>query len=126
MNYEYEYEKYKACDSESIKTLLDKYGVVIIPNVLNKEEQNNMMNGMWDMFEHLTQKWTKSSDDDDYRIKRYDKNSWLSLFDLREIATNSTVKIEFVEDNIINSTTTMSDDENIITVTGDVDHYHEY
>ena len=52
--------------------------------------------------------------------------SWLSLFDLREIATNSTVKIEFVEDNIINSTTTMSDDENIITVTGDVDHYHEY
>jgi len=82
MNYEYEYEKYKAYDSESVKTLLDKYGVVIIPNVLNKEEQQNMMNGMWDMFEHLTQKWTKSSDDDDYRIKRDDKKSWLSLFDL--------------------------------------------
>ena len=40
-----------------------------------------MMNGMWDMFEHLTQKWTKGTDND-YRIKRYDKNSWLSLFDL--------------------------------------------
>ena len=66
---------------ESVKILLDKYGVVIIPNVLNKEEQQNMMNGMWDMFEHLTQNWTKGSDDD-YRIKRYDKNSWLSLFDL--------------------------------------------
>ena len=103
MNYQYEYEKYKAYDAESVKTLLDKYGIVIIPNVLNKEEQLNMMNGMWDMFEHLTQNWTKSSNkdaslleqadrypldlltssrDDDYRIKRYDKNSWLSLFDL--------------------------------------------
>ena len=45
--YKYEYEKY-ATDLEGLKSTLDKYGVAIIPSVLDEKECNNMVSGIWD------------------------------------------------------------------------------
>ena len=54
---EYECKKYITTPNDLKKTL-DKYGVAIIPNVLNSEECNKMINDIWDYFECIT----KSSD----------------------------------------------------------------
>ena len=43
----YEYEKYLTT-SEGVKDMIDKYGVAIVPGVLNHDEIQNMRNGMWD------------------------------------------------------------------------------
>jgi len=51
----YEYEKY-ITNSDNLKETLQKYGVAIIPNVINDTECNNTVNGMWEYFEHITQK----------------------------------------------------------------------
>ena len=55
---EYEYEKY-ACEKETLKETIEKYGVAIVPNVLNDRECADILSGMWDFFEHITQKWEK-------------------------------------------------------------------
>lgn len=51
----YAYKKYVAT-KENVKEKLEKYGVAIIPNVLNEEECDAMYNGMWESIEHITQK----------------------------------------------------------------------
>ena len=58
----YEYERY-ACTKESLKETLEKYGVAIIPRVLNDEECEKMVSGMWDFFEHITQNWDNNKTD---------------------------------------------------------------
>ena len=55
---EYLYKRYR-CSKETLKQTLNKYGVAIIPNVLNEEECQNMVDGQWNFFEpvsytHLT------------------------------------------------------------------------
>jgi hypothetical protein len=50
----YEFEKY-ICTKETLKYTIDNYGVAIIPNVLDENECNNMVNKIWDFFEHITQ-----------------------------------------------------------------------
>ena len=57
------------------KRHLDKYGVAIIPDVLNPEECESMVSGIWDYFEHITQPWEKP-------IGRDDKTSWRGIYDL--------------------------------------------
>ena len=52
----YEYEKYKT-NKENFAKTLDKYGVAIIPSILNDKECTNIVSGMWDFFEHITQSW---------------------------------------------------------------------
>ena len=48
---EYEYEKYvTACDGKSIKETVEKYGVVVVPNVLNEDECEKIVDGMWKYF----------------------------------------------------------------------------
>ena len=42
----YEYEKY-ICTSSTLLDTINKYGVAIIPSVLNEEECNEMIEGMW-------------------------------------------------------------------------------
>jgi hypothetical protein len=71
---EYECKKY-ITTSNDLKKTLDKYGVAIIPNVLNPEECNKMINDIWDYFEHIT----KSSDKP---IKRNDKSTWREFYNL--------------------------------------------
>ena len=49
----YEKEKYLT-DLEHLKETLDEFGVAIIPDILNKEEQKSMKDGGWDYLEHIT------------------------------------------------------------------------
>ncbi len=60
---------------KSIMEKLNKYGVAIIPNLLNQEEITSMNNGMWDYLEHLTQNF-------DIPIKRNDNKTWNSFYKL--------------------------------------------
>lgn len=70
----YEYKKYVAT-SDNLKEILEKYGVAIIPNVLNSEECDKMVSDIWDYFEHIT----KSSE---IPISRKDKNTWTQFYKL--------------------------------------------
>ena len=73
----YEYEKY-ITNSDNLKETLQKYGVAIIPNVINDLECNNTVNGMWEYFEHITQKW-------DVQITKDNKDSWKQIYKLYPI-----------------------------------------
>jgi ectoine hydroxylase-related dioxygenase (phytanoyl-CoA dioxygenase family) len=70
----YHFKKYKT-NATHIKNKLDKYGVAIIPNILNTEEINQFKSSSWDYLEHITQKFDKP-------IKREDQTSWRSFKDL--------------------------------------------
>ena len=74
--YDYDYNKYKSTsNAESIKSVLNKYGIVIIPNILNNLEIEKMKSGTWDFFEHLTSIWEN-------KIDRNNSHTWKSLIDL--------------------------------------------
>jgi|LauGreSBDMM110SN_4_FD.fasta_scaffold07016_2 ectoine hydroxylase-related dioxygenase (phytanoyl-CoA dioxygenase family) len=76
MNY-YEYEKYVSShEKESIKSVLDQYGIVIIPNILNEKECKEMLNGTWNFFEYVTNQWETP-------IDRNKINTWKYLLDLK-------------------------------------------
>jgi ectoine hydroxylase-related dioxygenase (phytanoyl-CoA dioxygenase family) len=68
---QYSYKKYVAT-KENVKEKLEKYGVAIIPNVLNEEECDAMYEGMWKSIEWVTQKF-------EVPIKKDDINSWKSF-----------------------------------------------
>jgi hypothetical protein len=70
----YEYERYVATN-ETIMEVIDKYGVAIIPSVLDKQECDQMNIGMWNNLEHLSQKWLKP-------INREDPNTWREMRNL--------------------------------------------
>lgn len=40
---------------EKVREIIEKYGVAIIPNILNEDELKNMRLGMWEYLEHITQ-----------------------------------------------------------------------
>jgi len=65
----YEYEKY-ITDIASLKNTIERYGVGIIPNVLNDEEIKQMNDGMWDYLEYVSQEFDKP-------IQRNDRKSWV-------------------------------------------------
>lgn len=70
----YEYEKYIAT-TENVKEIVNEYGVAIIPNLLNNDECNEMINGMWNTLEHWTQNWP-------VQINRNNQESWRNIRDL--------------------------------------------
>mgnify|MGYP001296763687 CR=1 FL=1 len=49
-------EKY-ITDPKHVKEIIEKYGVAIVPDVLNEKELINMRIGMWDYLEHISQKF---------------------------------------------------------------------
>lgn len=59
----------------NLKRTLSKYGVAIIPNVLNEDEIQQMNTGMWDYLEHVTQKFT-------IPISRNDSETWVQFLKL--------------------------------------------
>lgn len=67
-------QKYYAT-SENVKSVLEEYGVAIIPSVLDNKECEDMVNGMWSFLETITAKF-------DVPIRRDDQNSWKSFYDL--------------------------------------------
>jgi len=54
---------------EEAKSVLDHYGVAIVPNVLSKSEAIQMQYGMWETLEGLTQTW-------ELPIRRENPHSW--------------------------------------------------
>ena len=70
----YKFEKYKT-NLNNVKDTLDKYGVAIIPKILNQTEINNFRDGCWKYLEHITQEWDKP-------IKKIDQSSWRNLREL--------------------------------------------
>jgi ectoine hydroxylase-related dioxygenase (phytanoyl-CoA dioxygenase family) len=70
----YEFDKY-SCNIDTLQETLDKYGVAIIPNILNSSECEKMVSGLWDYFEHITQKWENP-------INRENSLSWRGIYDL--------------------------------------------
>ncbi len=69
----YECDKYVCSNtSDDIKKTLEKYGVAIILNVLNDEECDEMINGMWNYLDHITYG----------DIKRDDNTTWKNITNL--------------------------------------------
>ena len=64
----YEFEKY-ICKKETLNDTIKLYGVAIIPNVLNEQECESIVNGIWNFLEHITQEWETP-------INRNNKNTW--------------------------------------------------
>jgi ectoine hydroxylase-related dioxygenase (phytanoyl-CoA dioxygenase family) len=64
----YEGEKY-VTTPEGVKDMVEKYGVAIVPDILNKQELESMRNGMWDYIEHITQSHP-------FPINRWNTKSW--------------------------------------------------
>lgn len=54
-------EKYIAT-KETLKSVIEEYGIAIIPNILSPEEINNFKNGASDYFKHISQSWKKPID----------------------------------------------------------------
>jgi len=60
---------------ENLRSTIDEYGVAIIPNILNDNECELIVNGLWDYFEHITQTWP-------IPIKRDNANSYREIYKL--------------------------------------------
>jgi hypothetical protein len=70
----YEYEKF-VCTPDTLINTINTYGVAIIPNVLDDEECNNIVSGIWDFIEHITQNWA-------IPISRNIQNTWKYFYKL--------------------------------------------
>ena len=53
---QYRFSKYTTT-KDNLRHTLKKYGVAIIPSVLDDSECDKMVSGIWDYFEHISQKW---------------------------------------------------------------------
>jgi len=73
----YEYNKY-TCNINTLKKTLDKYGVAILPNIINQQECDNINDGVWDFFEYISQDWI----DPLSPIKRDDAKTWKHIYKL--------------------------------------------
>ena len=71
---EYEGEKY-ITTVENVMETIEKYGVAIIPSLLNEEECEKMVIGMWNTLEDITQTW-------EVPIHRDNPESWRNIRDL--------------------------------------------
>lgn len=71
----YNGSKYFSNNAEEIHHNLNEYGVAIFPSILNDNECNNMISGMWDFYEHITSNSI-------HKIIRDDPNSWKNLYQL--------------------------------------------
>jgi ectoine hydroxylase-related dioxygenase (phytanoyl-CoA dioxygenase family) len=63
------------CTKETLKETIEKYGVAIIPSVLDEDECSAMVDGMWDFFEHISQNWETP-------INRNNQASWREFYKL--------------------------------------------
>jgi len=71
---EYTYDKY-ITDVDGIKATVEKYGVAVVPNVLDENECIQMVDGMWKYFEGISKNWETP-------IDRSNKDTWKSIHDL--------------------------------------------
>ena len=71
---QYDYERYIATPDNVMETI-EKYGVAIVPNLLNEHECDKMATGMWETLEDITQMWAQP-------ISRNNPESWKNIRDL--------------------------------------------
>ncbi len=62
-------------DAKGLRKMLKKYGVAVIPSVLNEKECVTMLSEMWDFFEQLSIGW-------DTPINRNEEGTWRGFYDL--------------------------------------------
>lgn len=74
------YQNYE-CSIDNIKDTLQKYGVAVVPDILNDEEIENMRKGMWDTVEYLTSKLETPLDRDN--TKTWD--AWFQLLPMHDM-----------------------------------------
>lgn len=60
---------------ESLKKNLKKYGVAIVPGVLNFKESESMFDKSWSYYEHISQGWVNP-------IDKNDKSTWREFYNL--------------------------------------------
>jgi len=60
---------------EDLQKTIEEYGVAIIPSVLDDEECEKIVNGLWDYFEHISKEWEIS-------IDRNNSITWRGLYEL--------------------------------------------
>ena len=74
---EYEFSKYVVAGDAGmgVKEMIEKYGVAIIPGVLDASECERMVSGIWDYFEHITSGW-------EVPIRRNDSDTWKGIYKL--------------------------------------------
>jgi hypothetical protein len=70
----YEFEKY-VCSKETLEETIQKYGVAIIPNVLDENECELMINGMWNFLEYISQDW-------EIPLNRNNSDTWRQFYKL--------------------------------------------
>ena len=75
----YQFTRY-ATDIDGLESTLGKYGVAIIPSVLDELECDELVSGIWDFIEHLSSKW-------DTPVRRDDEKTWLGFFDILPLHT---------------------------------------
>lgn len=63
------------CTKETLEKTIKKYGVAIIPHVLNHDECDEVVSGIWDFLEHITQNMTLP-------IDRKKKKTWKTFYEL--------------------------------------------
>lgn len=68
----YEFTNY-CTTKEQVKQTIERYGVAILPNVLDAEECTRLVSGIWDYFEHITQGWETP-------MNRNTPESWNQMF----------------------------------------------
>lgn len=70
----YEYHKY-VCTKETLEQTINNFGVAIIPNLLDDNECENIVTGIWDFLEHITRDWNLP-------INRNNPDSWREFYKL--------------------------------------------
>lgn len=74
---EYDNIKY-ITDLNGVEKMLEKYGVAVIEDILEEKECDDMLSGMWDIFECLTKDWTTP-------INRNNKETYKEIYKLHPL-----------------------------------------
>jgi hypothetical protein len=69
-----EHNKYVCDSNNTVKEKLSQYGVAIIPSLLDENECENLVTGMWNYLEHISANWTLP-------ISRKDNSTWAQMID---------------------------------------------
>ena len=72
--YQYEFDRY-ICTKESLQHTIELYGVAIIPGVLDDNECEAMVSGIWGFFENITKDWA-------IPLNRSNKDTWREFYKL--------------------------------------------
>jgi ectoine hydroxylase-related dioxygenase (phytanoyl-CoA dioxygenase family) len=70
----YDFERY-ITDATGVRDTLDRFGVAVIPSLLDDTECERIVSGIWDFFEHVSSKW-------EMPIRRDNQDTWREIYKL--------------------------------------------